>query len=349
MATKRITGGFRGFSTAKEVTFGVPAVVDTAFNFEGDPTDIEINESQDDGEEVTGLNEPSAFDILNYKLEGSHQQRANPHNIAQFAGMCLGKVTTDQPDSGNNPEVYQHWFERDLDNSQLSSFTLVENDGVATKQFAGIFGKTLKLLGERGDFLKMECGFGGMGKEETSAVVKPTILPDIYLRYGDVNFSRGGSITGSVAGQDLVVGGGPTVLNSVLRSFEWNLDNQAETIYAMGDSSGLVTLPERGDKFLNTLSAEFEMQDDQHKAALIAGTEYVLNISIVGAPITGSGADGLLNYTVDLIFPKVVYKAAKKGRDGEKMIVPTEFMVLEDVTYGSVIVKVINKQAAYLT
>lgn len=114
MTTKRITGGFRGFSTAKESAYGAAATVDTAFNFEGDPVDIEINNDQDNGEEITGLNEPDAHEILNYKLDGTHQQRVTPHNIAQFLGMVLGKVTDDQPDAGGNSSVYRHWFEREL-------------------------------------------------------------------------------------------------------------------------------------------------------------------------------------------------------------------------------------------
>jgi len=349
MVTKRITGGFRGLSTAKEAAYGTPATVDTAFNFEGEPTDIEINNAQENGDEITGLNEPDSHEILNYKLDGSHQQRVTPHNIAQFLGMVLGKVTTDQPDVTNNSAVYRHWFERDLVNVDLPPFTLIENDGVATKQYSGIFGKTLKISGQRDDFLRMEATFGGMGKEEASGVGKPAVVAESYLRYGDAVFTRGGSLSGTVAGGTLAVGGGPTAFKIDLRSFEWSVDNQAIPIYEIGDSSGYVSRVERGDKFVHSLSAVFEMQDDSHKSGLIAGTEYVLNIPIIGGAISGANTDGSQNYTVDLIFPKVVYQGAKKGRDGEAMIVNADFMVLEDATFGSAIVRVINKQTAYLT
>jgi len=132
MTTKRITSGWRGLSTAKEAAYGTAATVDTAFNFEGDPTDIEVNNRQDNADEITGLNEPDSDEILNWKLDGSHTQRGMPHNIAQFIGMVMGKVTNDQPDVTNNSAVYRHWFERDLVNVSLPSLTLIENDGIAT-------------------------------------------------------------------------------------------------------------------------------------------------------------------------------------------------------------------------
>jgi hypothetical protein len=89
------------------------------------------------------------------------------------------------------------------------------------------------------------------------------------------------------------------------------------------------------------------MQDDAHKTGLINGTEYVLNIPIAGSVIPGGS--GAFNYSVNLIFPKVVYRQAKKTRDGQELIVNAEFQVLEDPTYGSVIVQVINEQSSYLS
>ena len=349
MTTLRITTGWRGVSTAKQADINTAATVDTAFNFEGAPTDIEVNNRQDDGDEITGLNEPSVDEILNWILNGVHTQRALPHNIAQLGGMVLGKVTTRQPDATNNSAVYEHSFERDLANVALGLFTLIENDGIATKQYKGIYGKTLKIAGERNDFVKMEAGFGGMGQEEASAVSKPSVVAESYLRYGDINFTRGGSLSGTVAAGTLAVGGSPTVFKADLRSFEYNLDNQAIPIYEIGDNSGYVTRVERGDKFVQSLSAVFEMQDDSHKSGLLAGTEYVLNIPIIGQAITGANTDGTLKYTVDLIFPKVVYEEAKKDRDGEAMVVNANFKILDDANFGSVIIRVQNKQAAYLT
>jgi hypothetical protein len=346
MTTKRITSGWRGLSTAKEAAYGTPAAIATAFNFEGAPTDVEVNESQTDEQEITGSNEPAKHEILNWKLDSQHVQRALPHNLAWFLGAVMGKVTSAQPDNVNDPTVWRHFFERDLVNVALPSFTLIENDGVGQKRYPGIFGKTLKLTGERNDFLKMEAGFGGMGKEETDITAKPAVVAESYLRYGDVNFTRGGSLSGTVAGGTLAVTGGST-FKADLRNFEWTIDNQAIPIYEMGDNSGFVTRVERGDRFTHDLKAVLEMQDDAHKTGLINGTEYVLNIPIEGNVIPGGS--GAFQFTCELIFPKVVYREAKKDVDGRSVIVNADFQVLEDSTYGSIIAKIINEQSAYLS
>jgi hypothetical protein len=348
MATKRVTTGWRGFSKAKESAYGTPATVNTAFNFEGAVTDIEPDEVQTDENEVTGLNEESEQDILRWKLDGSHTQRAMPHNIAHFLSMVMGKITSAQPDAVNDATVYDHYIERELSSVLIPSLTLVEFDGVALKQFPGIFGKTLKISGERGDFVKMECEFGGMGKEEGSAINKPTVVKESYLRYGDVNFMRGGSLSGSVGAGDIAVGGGGVAFKTDLSSFEWKIDNDAQVIHEMGSGSeGHASRVERGDKFKQELSAVLEMQDDTHKTGLINGTEYVLNIPITGGIIPGGS--GNLNFAANIIFPKVVYREAKKERDGEVMVVNANFQIMEDTTYGSVIVKITNEQTAYLS
>ncbi|PIQ96542.1 MAG: hypothetical protein COV67_09020 [Nitrospinae bacterium CG11_big_fil_rev_8_21_14_0_20_56_8] len=346
MTTKRITTGWRGFSTAKEAAYGSPATVDTLFNFEGPPTDIAPNQTATDENEITGYVDAAKHEVLNWKLDGAHRQRALPHNAAFFAALVLGQVTTDQPDNVNDPLAYRHWIERDLTSPAMKSVTLIEFDGVAQKRYPGIFGKSFKLTGQRNDFLKLEAEFGGMGKEEASAIARPAQVAESYLRYGDIDFSRGGSLSGSVAGGNLALGGSPASFKGALKSFEYAVNANPQTLYEMGDGSGFVTRVERGDRWTHALKAVFEMADDTHKTGLTAGTEYVLHIPVTGGVI--SGGSGNLNYAVELIFPKVVYREAAKDRDGHVVTVNADFQVLEDPTYGSVIVKVLNKQSEYL-
>ncbi len=345
MTTQRITTGWRGFSLAKESAYGTAAAVDTAFNFEGPPTDIEIHSAQTDEKEVTGFVEPATHDVLNWTLAGTHRQRALPHNLAFFFALVLGKVTSVQPDNINDPTVYRHYIERDLSTALMKSVTLVEFDGIAKKQYPGIFGKSVTLSGGRDDFLQMEGAFGGMGKEASSAISKPAVAAESYLRYGDVGFTRGGSVTGSVAADDLAVTGG-TAFQADLKSFEYSLDADPTSIYEMGDNSGYVSRVERGDRWTHRLAAVFEMQDDTHKTGLVNGTEYVLHLPVTGSVIPGGS--GAFNFGCELLFPKAVYREAKKDRDGDVVTVGADFQVLEDATYGSVIVTVTNEQSGYL-
>jgi len=316
-----------------------------ALNFERSPVDVEPNERQDDADEVTGLVDPSSDEILSWKLDGIHSRRCLPFEVALFSALVMGKVTTQQPNAGTDPNVYRHWLERDLTSPALKSVTLIEKDGTNQNQYTGIYGKSIKIIGERNAFIKLEAEFGGDGKRSTSNAAKPSGVSESYLRFGDVEFTRGGSLSGTVAAGTLSVSGG-TSFKADLRSFEASISNNAVPVYEMGDNSGYVTRVERGDRYDYGLSAVLEMQDQGHQSGLENGTVYVLNIPLIGGTI--AGGSGTYKYTVDLIFPKVVYLAGKKDRDGDSMIVNAEFKVLEDTTFGSAIVKVINTQSAYL-
>ena len=90
MTTKRITSGWRGLSIAKETAYGTAATVDTAFNFEGAPTDVELNEAQTDLEEVTGSNEAIKHEILNWMpLAGAMYELGQVPGWSEFVESYL--------------------------------------------------------------------------------------------------------------------------------------------------------------------------------------------------------------------------------------------------------------------
>lgn len=148
------------------------------------------------------------------------------------------------------------------------------------------------------------------------------------------------------AAATFAVGSAPTSFAAKLQSFEYGVSTDPRPIYEVGDNSGYVSRVDRGEKWNHSLSAILEMVDDTHKTALVNGTEYVLSIPIVGSVI--SGGSGNLNYEAELIFPRVVYREARKDLDGDVVVVNADFEVMEDTTFGSVIFRVQNKQAAYL-
>ena len=97
MGSKKITSGWRGLSIAKQVDINTPATVDTAFNFEGDPIDIEVNEAQDNGDEVTSLNEPDRegthqthSESPSYRIEVHDQKNPIETHRDRHDGGCFG-------------------------------------------------------------------------------------------------------------------------------------------------------------------------------------------------------------------------------------------------------------------
>lgn len=346
MATKRISTGWRAFSLSRESAYRVAAIPNVTFNYEGGPADISPNAVQTDEKEITGYTEITRQDIINWTMSGTHKQRAMPQNIAFFASLVLGKCTDDQPNAGGDPAVYRHWVERNVSTTLMPSVTMVEYDGISAKQYVGVYGKSLRIIGERGAFINMEAALGGAGKEEASGISRPSVVAESYLRYGDANFSLGGSLAGSVAAGTLAVSGG-TSFKADLKSFDYSVESSASPVYEIGDNSGYVARVERGDRWKHSLSASLEMQNDTHKTSLLNGTTYALNIPIIGSVI--AGGSGTLSYKVNLIYPKVVYREAKKGVDGRVVKVDAKFEVLEDPTYGSVVIEIINKVPAYLS
>lgn len=362
MATKRAASGVRAFSKTKEASYGAGgATPNMRLNFDMASTlmDKRSNTVRLNEDEVTGYTQATEQEILNFKVDGSHQQRATPQNVALFASLVLGKI---QNDTVLDTTSYKHWIqplELSTDSTLMPSINMWECEGdVRTEAnaflYIGLFGKTFKISGARNDFIKMEANFGGEGSETVpGSLTFPAILTESYFRYGDADFKYAAygagatpaQLSGTVAAKTLAFGTG-TSLKQHLKSFEYSVDNAVNPIYEIGDNTGFVTRAERGDRFKHSLSAKIEMQDDTFKTALVAGTLYTIQIPIIGGVI--AGGTGIKNYTAELIFPKVVLKEANKGLDGRALINDLNFEVLQDPTYGSVVIAVTNTVASYM-
>ena len=341
--TKRAFTGRRYFSITEQDDFAVAEAITWAANYESEFMNIKAANRIDDTEEMTGYEEATEDDILTLEGGGQHNRRLLPHEAAFFLGSCLGKITSDQPDIGNAPNTHRHYVERNLTDPKPLAFTMIEDNGATKNQYQATAARSVKITGERAAFAKMSVELITKGQEETSVEADPGLIDgESYLRFGDIEFQRGGSLSGTVALGTLAVAGA-TSFKSSLKSFEASINNGAEAINEFGDPSGYATRFEFGDRKEHTLSAELEFQDDDHGDALVSGAEYVLNIPIIGATI-----EDVQKYTLNLFYPKVVYEEVSKSRDGNKLIVSAKFKVLEDATYGSFIAEIINKQTAYL-
>ena len=346
--SKIISGGWRGFSRNREAAYGTAEAADGLFYFTGQPADVKPREQITNEDEITGFTEPITRDVLTEILELTHEQRAMPDNLALLLALCMGKVTTDQPDQPNDPDAYRHYIERDLTTVDLKSVTMVENDGVQQKQYPGIICKSVEVSGAREGFVTLAAELMGSGAESNSVESKPSAAGESYLRYGDATITRGGAITGTPAGGDLAVGSGPTDLSAKVRSFNYKVDNLARPIYELSDQTKHVSRMERGRRWEHTLNCVFEMEDVSHHDAMLAGTQYVLHIPIIGGVIPGGSGDE--NFRCELYFPIVEYMEAPKTYDDDGiLVVDGQFKVLEHSTLGSVIAEIHNSVAEYLT
>jgi len=344
--TYRTDVGWRAFShSTKEADFGTAESIDAngRLYYEGEPADRKVHEFFSNKDEVNGTvgSQPDRFETLAYILEHQHVQRAMPHNVALFAALALGKITTTEVVGGS---VYQHRMEIPTLGSavELDSVTMLEYNGLEYNKFAGIVCSDIALeMGAGPTHVRLTAGIKGCGKREAWSDTTPTCIAESYLTHGDVKLYRGGSVLDSGASAS-----GGDALHAKLISCNYSFANGARPHFEPGhDSPTLVSRFER-DAIEQTLSCVLEVTTDQeHQTALTNGTEYVLYIPITGGQI---GATGYYYY-IHLVFPRVVYKDAVAGATDRKLTRACEFEILKDSSYdSSVYITCQNAQATYL-
>lgn len=328
---RSITGAWRALSRLKQVDIATAKTVNVSFYFEGDPMEPEPETFFANKDEITGALLPTVSRLLNRKLVGKHKSKAYPDLVGLLASMAMFKDTSTVVGATT---AYKHKIEMDAAVVELPYRTLVENDGLAQFVYTGVACTGFTLSGKRGEFVEIEADLLGSGAEATDATSKPARVSESYLAYGDVKFYKGGTYDGTSVT-------GATELSADLKDFKISLKNNAKHVFKMGDATGNVGSIRRGLKFDVEFEATIELSDQTHRTDFLAGTEFVCQL-----PIVGGTANGAAKYTVEAIFPRLVYKAAKKGVDDGILKLAANFEVLHDATYGGLILNVINLQSA---
>lgn len=326
-----ITGAWRGFSLLKQADIKTAEPVDTLLYFSGDPAEPEANQFYVNSDEVTGELMPTKHRLLNRKLAVKHKGKGFPHVVGLFASMAMGKDTATQV---GMTTAYNHKIEVDKTVVELSYRTMVENDGFAQFLYKGVACVGFQLSCQRDGFLEIEADLVGSASEATDATEKPDMVDESYLTYGDAKFFKGGAFDGAA-----VTGG--TELSASMEDFTFSFKNNGKAVYICGDNSGQAGRVQRGQKYDMELKAKFELENQSHRTDFLAGTEFIGYI-----PLIGGVANGTAHYGVELIFPRIVYKAAKKGATDGTLDVAADFQVLSDPDHGPLVINVTNLQAA---
>lgn len=328
---KSIIGAWRGFSLTKQADINTAAAVNTLLYFEGEPMEPEPDTVYVNDGEVTGELLPTVSQLLNRKFTGKHKSKAFPHLVALFASQAMGK---DTPTVVGATTAYKHKLEIDKTVVELPLRTMIENDGNSQSRFLGVGCTGFTISGQRGGHVDFEADLIGSGAEAADATAKPARVAESYLTYADTKLIRGGTFDGTA-----VTGG--VELSAPLMSFKFGFKNNGAGKHLFGDASGNYGSIRRGSKYEVELEMELELEDSSHRTALLAGTEYVFSI-----PMVGGTANGAAKYTVEAIFPRVVYREAKKGVDDGTLKLAAKFNVLSDPSYGGFILNIINLQSA---
>ena len=341
-----VADAWRSFSRTKEDPYGTAEAGTVLFPFEGDPAQVVPQETVSNESENKGNRDADSYDIISKMLVGNHSQRAHPDILSIAFASILQKVTTDQPNAGTDAGTYRHYLERLLTSAgaemSAAAITMIENDSVQQKVYTGIVGQSVELKVGREGFAQLSWDFVGSGAEANDATAKPSLTGESYLLAGDMHVNRGSGLTGTVAGANLALSGGSD-LSAKVRELTFKLSSNVQPVFEVGDQSKTVTRFDQGPRFDYSLSVQFEMEDTSHHDAVFSETEYALYI-----PLIGSLVETNYNYTCGLWFPQVQYKLSNKTVADGKLVVDADFMIQEDSTLGSLIIEIINGQAAYL-
>lgn len=340
MSLKTVTGGWRGFSLAKESAFGTPATVNTSLNFSGDFLDAAPDKVWDDKDEYTGELAPTRIEVLTQKTEGKHGQNLMPHNAALFLAWLLGNCATTDPADALQATVRKHLIGTDKDVIELVTRTLREYDGVSYLEYPGMVCSEVNISGAREEHAKIEATLLGMGKESvvTPSPTRPAVVSESYLNFGDITIKKGGTYNGTT------VSGG-TDISAKIRDIKLGIKNGAKIHYFFGDSTKYAGRAIRGRMLDIGLDLKLEMEDRSEKASLLAGETFVMEIPMVGALI---GLSTTNRFEMRAVLPKVGFNKVKRGHDDGLLIVDAGYRVLADPTYGPVRFHITNEQTAYL-
>ncbi len=330
-----ITGAWRAFSSLCQAAIGTAQPVTDVLPF-GTTDLIEPEPSQffTNKDEVTGVLTPTKHQLLNMKMSGKHKAKATPTSVALFVSMALGNDTTSIVGATT---AYAHKSSVNAALVSLLTRTLVENDGAKQFSYVGVACTGFTLSGQRDGYVELEADLIGRGSEGADVTAQPAASAESYLTYQNCDFSPGGAYDGT-----LVTGGAS--IASRLVSFKLSFANNGKGIYAIGDSSGYMADIRRGQMVDISLEAEIEIDNTRaERAGLLAGTEQVMHI-----PIVGGVANGTAHFGVDIVLPRVVLNASKKAAKDGILQLAGKYTVLADPTYGAMDIRVTNlKSTSY--
>lgn len=340
MALKTVSGGWRGFSSAKESSFGVAQTVDTSLNFSGDFMDARPEKVWNDKDEFTGDLAPTQTQVLTQITEGKHSQNLMPHNAALFFAWLLGKVVTVDPNDANQATVRKHTITMDKDVVDLATRTMREYDGAHYMEYPGCICPELSISAAVEEHAKLEAVLRGMGKETevSPSPSRPAQVLEDYVCFGDISIKTGGSFDGTA-----VTGG--TSISTRLQNFKLSVKNGGKLRFHFGDQTKYAGDAIRGRMLDFDLAMKMDFSDRSEKQALMAGDTFIVEIPMVGALI---GSSIVNHYTVNIILPKVGYNKVVRGQDDGLLNLDLGFQVLADPTYGPLVVQIINEKTAYL-
>lgn len=170
--------------------------------------------------------------------------------------------------------------------------------------------------------------------DEAAAFTFPSKVQETPLRVSQLNVNIGGSWNGTT------FSGGKTV-SSEINSIEWSFNNNMEIQFVPGAGGAYAAAGYRVGR-TQTVKIDRKMRDFLLQQHVIDNDNFGLKILCEGALY-----DDTHKYQVEIIFPQVAVLKSDPKVSNKQNVEEGELQVLDNATYGSVIMRVKNLQATY--
>jgi hypothetical protein len=170
---------------------------------------------------------------------------------------------------------------------------------------------------------------------EGAELAFPARVVESNLRVAEMSFNLGGSWNGSA-----FVGGRP--YGAELSQIVCNLSNSSSVSFVPGGGGAYASMHERSQR-KQTLKVDRKFRDFIFQQHIKDNDQMGAYIKCVGAEYEPGH-----NYQVEIIYPRLGLLSAPLSVNNRKMQEAGDFVVMEDDTYGSVIVRVKNKWPGYV-
>lgn len=335
---------------SKEAAYGTAAAVDSLLKVDVENIPNPNHTIINDSDQLGASEEPSAQEIIAKANSMTiSQKRAKYHTLAGILVYGLGDVASALADTGTPASgAYKHVI-TPRESDVMDSFTAeaLFKTGVQRK-YPGCGVKSWMVRVERGanrivsvsaDILMSGAAVTGTGDvaEKAEAAINAGnsgVWMDEEAYSGSTDDDCDPTSTDLDGTPDSIVG--------KVRSLEWSGDNRPDEDDLYRLNSGLnYGAFERGER-IQKVNLNFDYADESEIDRYEAQTQVALQWKIRGAEIeTG------YYYGVNLIFPLLQIESIQRAVDKGKLVNQITYQVLQDATFGSVVVDVFNEQAAY--
>jgi len=302
-----------------------------------------------DKDEVTGKEHGYTQEIVSYGHKFNLKfPKCKPNDLAIFSALCLGTYAATQ-DPGKT--AYRHKCTPVAEGSELPSVALVHLIGGIQTEYTGVKGNTLKLSGEEGGLLSLECELIGSGTSATNADSFIAAVSESWLKMDTctVWLESGANIqiaATATQGTEDISSATPDAIKARMKNFEFTWNNNLQEEPGFGGAGVLQGLSygRRGASLKMTM----RFDSTTEIAYFTAQDAMAVEFDFKGASLIASG--GTMYFGGQLVIPRCKVKAYPKPEGGanDTLTQTLDFEVFEDGTNSAVILTAYTATAAYL-